>query len=81
MEFNYSSFLRFLLVSYDDNYQEYLAALGIPGFVISLILSSRELITIRQPDDPAGNWTMHTKTGFKRSSFVMILSLGSKTYR
>jgi hypothetical protein len=40
-----------------------LASLGIPGFVVSLILSSSETVVIKQPDEPTGNWTMVTTTG------------------
>lgn len=76
----------FLLVSYDENYPEYLAALGIPGFVISLILSSREVITFRQPDDPKGNWTIKTKSDLMEQNallrigepFTMEVNMGTQ---
>jgi hypothetical protein len=62
-------------VSYDENYPAYLGTLGIPGFVISLILSSSEKITIRQPDQPTGNWTMNTKTGLAKGSIKFFSQL------
>ena len=51
------------MVSYDEKYPDYLGSLGIPGFVVSLILSSSEKVLIKEPDDPTGNWTMITTTG------------------
>ena len=51
------------MVSYDEKYPEYLSSMGLPGFVVSLVLSSSETVKIKQPDQPGGNWSMITVTG------------------
>jgi hypothetical protein len=51
------------LVSYSDTYTDYLSALGMPAFVVSLMKSVREVITFKQPEEEHGLWTMITKTG------------------
>ena len=51
------------LVSYDPNYPDYLKALGIPSFILTLILQMSEIITISAKEDPAEKWKMEKKTG------------------
>jgi hypothetical protein len=50
----------YLLVSYDEHYSDYLKGLGIPFFVIPLILGSKETVTITKHGDHV---KIKTKTG------------------
>ncbi len=51
-------------MSYDENYSDYLKGMGIPFFVVPMILGSKETITITKPDDPDdGFWSFMTETG------------------
>lgn len=52
---------RYLLTSYDQNYPEYLTAIGIPSFVVNMfILASKEIIHVTK----TGNHIKFTtKTG------------------
>lgn len=77
---------EFLLVSYDENYPDYLKTMGIPGFVVNLILSSKEILIFKEPTQPGGNWTMNTKTDLMDRNayfrigepFEMEMGMGNK---
>ncbi|CAB4066163.1 unnamed protein product [Lepeophtheirus salmonis] len=52
------------LVRHDENYEKYLIALGIPYFVVKLILVSPEIIIFDVPLDMKNEqWTIITKAG------------------
>lgn len=40
---------KFKLVSYDDNYGDYLRGLGIPGFIVPIILGASETLVVETP--------------------------------
>ena len=50
-------------MSYDENYSSYLKAMGIPFFLVPLILGSKETIIMTRPENPEGFWTINTITG------------------
>ena len=49
-----------MLMAYDDNYEPYLKSLGIPSFVVPLILRASETINVTVTETGA---TMTTETG------------------
>jgi hypothetical protein len=53
--------VSFELVSYDESYGDYLRSMGIPFFIVPLIMGSAEVMTVKVTDD--GHWNIHTKTG------------------
>ena len=55
---------EFLLVSFDKNYPDFLVAMGMPSFVVTLVTSAREVIIFQEPREETGFWTRKTKTGF-----------------
>ena len=54
---------RYELVSYDENYEKYLKALGIPFFVVPLIVGASETLEFEASDDPEQNWVMTVSNG------------------
>ena len=54
---------QYKLVSYDENYETYLKAVGIPFFLVPLILSSSETLYITASDDPYGEWSIVSENG------------------
>jgi hypothetical protein len=54
---------EFLLASFTENYSDFLKGMGMPAFVAAMILSARETITLTQPNEEHGFWSMATKTG------------------
>ena len=51
------------LVSYQESYRDYLKAMGIPGFVLPMILSADERVTITGSSDPESTWSITTDMG------------------
>ena len=49
-----------MLKAYDENYEPYLRSMGIPSFVVPLILRSSESINVTATEEGA---TMITETG------------------
>lgn len=56
----------YTLKAFDENYEPYLRSLGIPGFVVPIILRASERITVIATDKGA---TMITETGWKTQEF------------
>ena len=56
-----SFFKRYELVSYDESYEDYLKAMGLPFFVIPMILGNSETLTITVSNE--GDWKIVTKNG------------------
>ena len=54
---------QYKLVSYDENYETYLKSVGIPFFLVPLILSSSETLYITASDDPHGEWSIVNENG------------------
>ena len=62
------------MTSLSDNYKDYLGNFGMPWFVISLVMSSSETITIK--DFKNGTFSLHTETGWLKQFLFPLLVNG-----
>lgn len=68
----------YMLMAYDDNYEPYLKSLGIPSFVVPLILRASETINVTVTETGA---TMTTETAWKTQELTFEWnSLWNMTY-
>ncbi len=54
-------------MSYDEDYETFLKGMGIPFFVVPIIMGMTEKLTIEASNDPDGLWTMTTTNGTNHS--------------
>ncbi len=59
-------------MSYDENYESYLKSMGIPFFVVPIILGASESLTVEATSDPEGIWTLTTKNG-KICTYILLV--------
>ncbi len=52
-------------MSYDENYESYLKAMGIPFFVVPIILGSSATLTVEAADNPDETWVLTTANSRK----------------
>ena len=62
-------FIRYELKGYDQNYEKYMTAFGIPSIIVSLIVGKPETLIVTEPDEDQSFYTIKKITG-KRPDIV-----------
>ncbi len=57
------SWHRYEFVSYTDSFDDYLSAMGTPGFVIPLVKATAERITVNNTGNASIMWRFKTGAG------------------
>ena len=56
-------YFRYELKGYDENYEEYMKAYGIPSIIVALIVGKPETLIVTKPEENESFYTMKKITG------------------